>query len=451
MPDFDVIILGGGGAGYTAAFELSRANIKSLLLDPKGVLGGNCLYEGCIPSKTLWYASHFMDAKRRLPFLKVEVDFEKVIEWKDYVQQLRFKQHDEELKEHENVTFMKAEGRLIDTNKVKVGDKVYTSKYIVVASGAKPYVPPGLEGGITTHEMLMPGTKFRKLPETLSIVGGGYIGVEMAGIFAKFGVKVTLYAQRILKVVSQEIQQVLENRLRELGVEIIKERCKGVKVESGGKKKVISEKSERNFDEVLVATGRIPETSAVEGIVPLGKRGEIEVDYSMASKIDNIYAPGDVNGRHMLFHVAVLEGWITAQNIIEGGRPVVEINYNAVPYAVYSDPQVAWTGMWKEDAIKAGFQVEVKRFDLSKDSRAQIDGFSEGWIDIIVEPGSQRILGAQVVGEDADLLIGELALAVGERLTTYDLARLTQPHPTQLENILTLARKVTKKMNKIHF
>ncbi|WP_185957844.1 MULTISPECIES: dihydrolipoyl dehydrogenase [Sulfolobaceae] len=444
MAEFDVIILGGGGAGYTAAFELSKANMKVLLLEPKGVLGGNCLYEGCIPSKTLWYASHFIDVKKRLPFLKVEVDFEKVMEWKDTVQELRFGQHDDELKEHENVTFMKAEGRLIDTNKVKVGDKVYTSKYIVVATGAKPNVPPGFEDGITTHELLMPGTKFRKLPETLAIIGGGYIGVEMAGILAKFGVKVTLYAQRILKVVSQEVQQVLENRLRELGVEIVKERCKGVKADSG-KKKVLSEKGEKYFDEVLVATGRVPETSPVEGIVPLGKKGEIDVDYSMASKIDNIYAPGDVNGRHMLFHVAVLEGWIAAQNIIEGGRPVVKIDYNAVPYAVYSDPQVAWAGMWKEDAIRAGFQVEVRRFDLSKDSRAQIDGFAEGWMDIVVEQGSQRILGAQIVGEDADLLIGELALVTGERLTTYDLARLSQPHPTQLESILTLARKITKR------
>ncbi len=441
MEDFDVIVLGGGGAGYTTAFELSRGGKKVLLLEPKGVLGGNCLYEGCIPSKTLWYATRFIDAGKRLPFLKVSVDFSKVMEWKDYVQELRFKQHDEELREYENVTFVKAEGRLVDRGKVKVNDKVYTAKYIVVATGAYPYVPPGFEGGITTHDVLAPHSKFT-LPETMAIVGGGYIGVEMSAMMAKLGVKVSLYATHLLNV-SQEVQQVLERRLKELGVEVVKERCKGLKV-SDGKKKVISEKGERAFDEVLVATGRRPNTSAVEGVVPLGKKGEIEVDYSMRSKVDNVYAPGDVNGRHMLFHVAVLEGWVTAQNILEGGRPVVEMDYNAVPYAVYSDPQVAWTGMWKDEAVKAGYQVEVRRFDLSKDSRAQIDGFAEGWIDVVIEQGSQRILGAQVVGEDADLIIGELALAVGERLTTYDLSRLSQPHPTQLENVTGLMRRVVK-------
>ncbi|MCI2414776.1 MAG: dihydrolipoyl dehydrogenase [Candidatus Aramenus sp.] len=441
MEDFDVIVLGGGGAGYTTAFELSRGGKKVLLLEPKGVLGGNCLYEGCIPSKTLWYATRFIDAGKRLPFLKVSVDFSKVMEWKDYVQELRFKQHDEELREYDNVTFVKAEGRLVDRSKVKVNDKVYTAKYVVVATGAYPYVPPGFEGGITTHDVLAPHSKFT-LPETMAIVGGGYIGVEMSAMMAKFGVKVSLYATHLLNV-SQEVQQVLERRLNELGVEVVKERCKGLKV-SDGRKRVISEKGERNFDEVLVATGRRPNTSAVEGVVPLGKKGEIEVDYSMRSKVDNVYAPGDVNGRHMLFHVAMLEGWVTAQNILEGGRPVVEMDYNAVPYAVYSDPQVAWTGMWKDEAVKAGYQVEVRRFDLSKDSRAQIDGFAEGWIDVVIEQGSQRILGAQAVGEDADLIIGELALAVGERLTTYDLSRLSQPHPTQLENVTVIMRRVVK-------
>ncbi|QKR00640.1 dihydrolipoyl dehydrogenase [Metallosphaera tengchongensis] len=439
MTDFDVIVIGAGGAGYTSAFELSRGGLKVLMLDPKGVLGGNCLYEGCIPSKTLWYGSSFLSKARKLPFLKLSVDFSKVVEWKDKVQELRFRQHDEELREHQNVTFLAKDGVLLDTNHVKVEDKAFSAKWIVVATGAYPFVPEGFQDGITTHELLKPGTTFREVPETLAIVGGGYIGVEMSSIFAKFGSKVTLYASHLLNV-SEEIQGLLEARLKELGVEIVKDRSKGVK-RDGDRKLVVTEKESKGFQEVLVAVGRRPMTSPVSGVLPLGKKGEVQVDYGMRSSVPNIFAPGDVNGRHMLFHVAVLEGWVTAQNILEGGREVVEMDYNAVPYAVYSDPQVAWTGMWKEDAMKLGFNVEVRRYDLSKDSRAQIDGEPEGWIDIVLESGSRRLLGAQVVGEDADLLIGELSLAVGQRLTSYDLSRFSQPHPTQLEDITTLMRR----------
>ncbi|BBG24770.1 dihydrolipoyl dehydrogenase [Sulfuracidifex tepidarius] len=437
MTDYDVIVLGAGGAGYTAAFETSRAGMKVLMLDPKFVLGGNCLYEGCIPSKTYWLGASLARREEKLPFVQTKVSFEKLVDWKDSVQEQRFVQHSQEVKEHENVTFMGEAGTLLDQNHVKVKDRVFSTKYVVVATGAEPLVPDGFQDGITTHDLLMPKTKVRSLPESLAIVGGGYIGLEMSSIFSKLGSKVTLYASHLLNV-SVEVQDLLEKRLKENGVEIVKERAKQVK-KADGVKYVITEKGERKYEEVLVATGRRPNVKGIN--LPLGKRGEIEVTHGMRSKVDNIFAPGDINGKFMLFHVAVLEGWVASQNIIEGGREVVEMDYHAVPFAVYSDPQVAWSGMWKEDAVKAGYEVEVRRFDLSKDARAQIEGDAEGWIDVVVEKGSQRILGAQVVGKDADLLIGELSLAIGLRMTTYEMGRFSQPHPTQLENITSLMRK----------
>ncbi|MCY0850788.1 dihydrolipoyl dehydrogenase [Sulfuracidifex metallicus] len=440
MADYDVIVLGAGGAGYTAAFETSRGGMRVLMLDPKFVLGGNCLYEGCIPSKTYWLGASFIEKSKKLPFLDAKVSFEKLVDWKDLVQENRFIQHNQEVKEHENVTFLGKEGVMLDANHVKVEDKTYSTKYVVIATGADPFVPKGFEDGITTHDLLMPKTKIRNVPERFGIIGGGYIGVEVSSMFAKFGSKVTLFASHLLNV-SQEIQDLLERRLKENGVEIVKERAMGIKKTEDGRKKVITEKGEMTFDEVLVATGRRPNVKGVNGVVPLGKKGEVEVTHGMATTIENIFAPGDINGRFMLFHVAVLEGWVTAQNILEGGREMVEMDYHAVPFAVYSDPQVAWTGMWREDAIKAGFEVEIRRFDLSKDSRAQIEGETEGWIDVVIEKGSQRILGAQIVGQDADMLIGELSLAVGQRITTYEMARLSQPHPTQLEDITSLMRK----------
>ncbi|BCS93474.1 Dihydrolipoyl dehydrogenase [Metallosphaera sp. J1] len=443
MTDFDAIILGGGGAGYTTAFELSRGGMKVLMLEPKGVLGGNCLYEGCIPSKTYWYGASEIERSRRVPFMKAEISFPKLVEWKDQVQERRFRQHDEEIKEHENLTFIADSGVMVDQQHVKVRDKTFSTRYLVIATGADPVVPKGYEGGITTHDLLMPKTTIREVPEKFAIVGGGYIGVEMASIFARLGSQVTLFASHLIKEVSQEVQALLEKELTNAGVKIVKERSSGILRENG--KTVITEKGRyQGFDEVLVAVGRKPNTSAVNGI-PLGKRGEIETSPGMRTVLDNVYAPGDVNGKFMLFHIAVLEGWVTAQNILEGNREVVEMDYNAVPFAVYSFPQVAWVGLWKEQAIARGFDVETRRYDLSLDSRAQIDGFAEGWMEVVIERGSQRILGAQVVGEDADMLIGELALAVGERLTSYELARISQPHPTQLEQITSLMRRVVRR------
>ncbi|ABP95255.1 MULTISPECIES: dihydrolipoyl dehydrogenase [Metallosphaera] len=442
MTDFDAIILGGGGAGYTTAFELSRGGMKVLMLDPKGVLGGNCLYEGCIPSKTYWYGARQLETAKRVPFMKAEISFPKLVDWKDQVQERRFRQHDDEIREHESLTFLAKSGIIVDQNHVKVEDRVYSTKYLVIATGADPVIPKGYEAGITTHELLMPKTRIREVPRKFAIVGGGYIGVEMASIFARLGSEVTLFASHLIKEVSQEVQSLLERELINAGVKIVKERSTGVLKENG--KVVLTEKGKyQGFDEVLVAVGRRPNTSSVNGI-PLGKKGEIETTPGMRSAIENIYAPGDVNGKFMLFHVAVLEGWVTAQNILEGNREVVEMDYNAVPFAVYTFPQVAWVGLWKEQAIARGFDVETRRYDLSLDSRAQIDGFAEGWMEVVIERGSQRILGAQVVGEDADMLIGELALAVGERLTSYELARISQPHPTQLEQITSLMRRVRR-------
>ncbi len=438
MTDYDVIVMGAGGAGYTTAFETSRAGMKVLMLDPKSVLGGNCLYEGCIPSKTYWLGASYADLPKRLPFVRSsELSFEKLVDWKDKIQEQRFTQHAKEVEEHENVTFLGEQGIMIDPTHVKVKDKVYSTKYLVLATGAEPFVPKGFEDGITTHDILMPKTRMRELPTKFAIIGGGYIGVELSSIFAKLGSEVTLYASHLLNV-PKEIEDLLEARLKENGVRLIKERANGVKKEKDVKV-VVTDKDQEKYDEVLVATGRRPNTNGIN--LPLGKRGEIETTYGMKTVVDNVFAPGDINGKFMLFHVAVLEGWIAAQNILEGGREVTEMDYHAVPFAVYSDPQVAWSGMWKDEAVKAGYDVETRRFNLERDSRAQIEGEAEGWIEVVIERGSQRILGAHVVGKDADLIIGELALAIGERMTTYEMSRFSQPHPTQLEDVTNLMRK----------
>jgi dihydrolipoamide dehydrogenase len=438
--DYDVVVLGGGGAGYTAAFELSNGGKNVLMLDPKGELGGNCLYEGCIPSKTYWLGAK---SKEGMPFhsKSPEVDFSKLVDWKNEIQERRFAQHRAEIEEHSTLTFMPEAGRLTDEHTVLAGHRRITGKYIVVATGSKPVVPDNFKGGITTHHLLKPGTSLVEVPETLGIIGGGYIGIEMAGIFAKLGSKVTMFCSRILPSVSQEIQLLLERRLNELGVRLERQKAKGVDI-SGASKSVLLDNGSRKFSEVLVAVGRRPNLDNISLEFGLTDRGFIEVSPGMRTRFGNIFAPGDVNGRHMLFHVAVQEGWIAACNILEGGRERVLMDYSSVPYAVYSEPQVAWTGLWKEDAIRKGFEVESRRYELKGDARMQIENAETGWIDVVIMPGTGRILGAQAVGADADLVIGELSLILSQGISIHELSRTSQPHPTQLEGIIDLSRRL---------
>ncbi|MBX8633089.1 MAG: FAD-dependent oxidoreductase [Thermoplasmata archaeon] len=438
--DYDAVVLGGGGAGYTAAFGLSDAGMNVLMLDPKGELGGNCLFEGCIPSKTYWLGAKSTES---MPFCRTsaEIDFKKLVGWKNEIQEKRFAQHRAEIGERSTLVFMPEEGRLVDEHTVSVGQRRITGKYVVVATGSEPVVPENFRDGITTHDLLKPDTPLVDVPETLGIIGGGYIGIEMAGIFAKLGSQVTIFCNRILPPVSQEIQLLLERRLIELGVKLERQKAKGVKF-SDGSKAVLLDGGSKKFSEVLVAVGRRPNLRNISLEFRLNSRGFIDVSPGMRTQYGNIFAPGDVNGKHMLFHVAVQEGWIAARNILEGGRERMLIDYSSVPYAVYSDPQVAWTGLWKEDATGKGFDVECRRYALAGDARMQIENSETGWIDIVVIPGTGRIIGAQAVGADADLVIGELSIILSQGISIYELSRISQPHPTQLEGIIDLSRRL---------
>ncbi|MCL5252484.1 MAG: FAD-dependent oxidoreductase [Candidatus Thermoplasmatota archaeon] len=226
-----------------------------------------------------------------------------------------------------------------------------------------------------------------------------------------------------------------------MGVKLERQKAKGVKF-SDGSKAVLLDGGSKKFSEVLVAVGRRPNLRNISLEFRLNSRGFIDVSPGMRTQYGNIFAPGDVNGKHMLFHVAVQEGWIAARNILEGGRERMLIDYSSVPYAVYSDPQVAWTGLWKEDATGKGFDVECRRYALAGDARMQIENSETGWIDIVVIPGTGRIIGAQAVGADADLVIGELSIILSQGISIYELSRISQPHPTQLEGIIDLSRRL---------
>ncbi len=455
LSNYDVVVIGGGGGGYHGAFELSKGGYRVLLIDDKGNLGGNCLYEGCIPSKSVSIAIYLMEKLRNIlnsvgntDINKVKILWENVIDHKDNVQYMRYLQHIREIKEHENVDFVKGVARVVDNHRVVVEAidgswrREVEGKYLLVATGSTAIrIPvPGAELAIGSEELFGYKTKYRKVPDNVVVIGGGYIGVEVASALSSLGVKVTIVEMlpRILSGWDQDIVSQIEERLRSKGVEILtNSRVVGIKEEAGQKvveyERKDGSKGSVAGSEVIMAVGRKP---YVEGLDTLGivDKGHVEVDSSMRTKVPNVYAAGDVIGKYMLYHSAVKESVIAAWNIMHG-KPIYEINFNAIPMTIFTEPEAAMVGL-SEDAAKArGINYVTVQYPLADDSYAQIIGVRDGWVKLVIEKESQRIIGGVVYGEAASMIINEIALAVAVNARVKDLALLPHAHPTIFESI----------------
>ncbi|MFP3174137.1 MAG: dihydrolipoyl dehydrogenase, partial [Vulcanisaeta sp.] len=379
---------------------------------------------------------------------KVKILWENAIDHKDNVQYIRYLQHIREIKEHENVDFVKGVARVVDNHRVVVEAidgswrREVEGKYLLVATGSTAIrIPvPGAELAIGSEELFGYKTKYRKVPDNVVVIGGGYIGVEVASALSSLGVKVTIVEMlpRILSGWDQDIVSQIEERLRSKGVEILtNSRVVGIKEEAGQKvveyERKDGSKGSVAGSEVIMAVGRKP---YVEGLDTLGivDKGHVEVDSSMRTKVPNVYAAGDVIGKYMLYHSAVKESVIAAWNIMHG-KPIYEINFNAIPMTIFTEPEAAMVGL-SEDAAKArGINYVTVQYPLADDSYAQIIGVRDGWVKLVIEKESQRIIGGVVYGEAASMIINEIALAVAVNARVKDLALLPHAHPTIFESI----------------
>ena len=455
LDKYDVVVIGGGGGGYHGAFELSKGGYRVLLVDDKGNLGGNCLYEGCIPSKAVSAMVYMLEKLKNLMLSvkndtinSVKLEWANLIDHKDDVQYIRYLQHIREIKEHENVDFVKGVAKVLDNHRVSVTavdgswSKVVEAKYILLATGSLPIKLPieGADLAIGSQELFGYKTGYRKVPYDVVVIGGGYIGVEVSSALSALGVKVTIVEMlpRILSGWDSSVVKAIEEKLRSRGVEILTgSRVVGIKA-SGGRKIVeyVKQDGGRGYveaSEVIMAVGRRPNVEDLEhlGIVD---RNHVEVSSSMQTKVPNIYAAGDVIGKYMLYHAAVKESVVASWNIMVG-RPLFNVNFSAIPLTIFTEPEAAAVGVSEDEAKARGIPYVAVSYPLEDDAYAQIVGVREGWVKLIVDRETERVIGGVVYGEAASMIINEIALAVSIGARVKDLALLPHAHPTIFESI----------------
>lgn len=453
LDKYDVIVVGGGGGGYHGAFQLSAGGYRVLMVDDKGNLGGNCLYEGCIPSKSVFYMVYLAERLRRLAkrsagAAEVKAIWEEAVDHKDEVQYLRYLQHIREIKEHGNVDFVKGVARVLDGRRVEVAAvdgswrrTVEGSRLLLATGSVAIRLPiPGAELAVGSEELFGYRTKRRTLPREVVIIGGGYIGVEVASAMASAGAKVTVVEMlpRIMSGWDSGIVSMIERALKEKGIEVLtNSKVTAIREESGQKvvefQRPDGSRGTVAGEEVVMAVGRRP---YVEGLEALGivEKGRVVADSSMSTKAPGVYAAGDVLGKYMLYHAAVKESTVAAWNIMMG-RPVYEVNFNAIPLTLFTEPEAAMVGISEDEARARGIPYVAVQYPLEDDAYAQIVGVREGWVKLIVERESQRIIGGSVYGEAASMIINEIALAVAVNARVRDLALLAHAHPTIFESI----------------
>jgi len=451
----DVVVIGAGGGGYPAAFLCDKAGRRVVMIDPIGNLGGDCLAEGCVPSKAVREVSLLRArAGRYASFGLVGdapvVDWAGVLAQKDRVQQTRYAQHTAELAAS-GIRFHTGRARVIDEQTVEVedtdgGSYQYSFADLIIATGSAPsrLAIPGAELAITSHELFRLGADL-VFPQRPVMIGGGYIGVESASMLENLGARPAILeaAGELLPGFDGELARGVHAALgRRVAIHTgafvtaIERAGSGYRVHyrQGDHQAVL------DGDAVVMATGRdvvLPEGVEHLGLAPGSAPA---VDRLLRTANPHVYAPGDVNARSMLFHSAVRQSVVAGHVILAGGQPVDEMNFEAVPMTVFTEPEAASVGLTEHQAAERFGEISVTRYDYAQDARAQILQETEGFIKLVWDGRTGRLVGAQILGADAAQLIAPLALAVhaGQGATT--LANVAFPHPMISEGINRAAR-----------
>jgi len=466
MDSFDLVVIGGGPGGYVCAIRASQLGLKTACIESRGTLGGTCLNVGCIPSKSLLNLSeNFHKAKKDFNHQGIEIEgiklnIEKMMSNKNKSVQVLTKGVEFLFKKNK-VTYIKGKGVLFSKNDIVVYENnnktKYKAKNIVIATGSSVASLPGIEIDEKNIISSTGALSLNKVPKKLAVIGGGYIGLEMGSVWSRLGSEVTVieYLDHITPGMDREISDEFKKILSKQGINFkmsskvnnVQSTNSGVSINYTDLKNSKDETIE--FDKVLVSVGRKPYT---EGLnlskigVKKDNKGRIEVDAKLQTSVKNIFAIGDVIKGPMLAHKAEEEG-IAVAEILAGQAG--HVNYDVIPGVIYTSPEVASVGKTEEQLKNENQSYKVGKFPFLANSRAKVNNETEGFVKILADSKTDKVLGVHIIGPHCGDMIAEMALAMEFGASAEDIARTCHAHPTHTEAIKEAALAVDKRP--IHF
>ena len=463
---FDLIVIGGGPGGYVCAIRAAQLGLKTACIESRGTLGGTCLNVGCIPSKSLLNSSEFYHkAKNNFNNLGIETSNIKLNLKKMMINKMKSVQiltkGVEFLFKKNKVSYIKGKGVLFSKNDVVVyqDDKKtsYKSKNIVIATGSSSVSLAGINIDEKNIVSSTGALSLEEVPKNLVVIGGGYIGLEMGSVWARLGSKVTVieYLDHITPGMDREISKEFQKILTKQGIKF-KLNNKVTAVKNLKDKLIVEftnnktkEKESIDCDKVLVSVGRKPYTEGLNLLkigVKKDEKGRIETNKKFQTSISNIFAIGDVIKGPMLAHKAGEEG-IAVAEILAGQSG--HVNYDVIPGVIYTSPEVATVGKTEEQLKDSNINYKIGKFPFLANSRAKVNNESEGFVKILADSKTDKVLGVHIIGPHCGDMIAEMVLAMEFGASSEDIARTCHAHPTHTEAIKEAALAVDKRP--IHF
>ena len=458
--DYDVLIIGAGPGGYVAAIRAAQLGLKTACVESRATLGGTCLNVGCIPSKALLHGSelfeeaeggHFatwgITAKPKLDLKVMMAEKTKAVGELTGGIEFLFKKN--------KVTWIKGHATFKDAHSVTVGDETVTAKEIIIATGSSVTPLPGVEVDNAKGRIVdsTGALELTEVPEHLVVIGGGVIGLELGSVWRRLGAKVTVveFLDQLLPGMDGDMRKEAGRIFKKQGMELkLGHKVTGASVK--GKKVTLSVEKAAGGDEqtieashVLVSIGRRPNTDklGLENIgLELNKRGQIEIDEEFRTKVDGVRAIGDVVPGPMLAHKAEDEG-IACAEYVAGQTGIV--NHAVIPGVVYTMPEFADVGLTEEEAKEAGYTIKVGKFPMAANSRAKANRDTEGFVKVIADAETDRVLGVHIVASLAGTMIAEACIAMEFGATSEDIAYTCHAHPTHAEALKEAAMAVQGK------
>jgi dihydrolipoamide dehydrogenase len=455
----EVLVIGGGPGGYTAAIRAGQLDLDVTLVEAEAY-GGTCLNHGCIPSKALVSAADLAHRAGAAEHMGIHadpaVDMSATVDWKDgVVDQLTGGV--EKLCKGNGVELIEGRAEFVEPGRARVvhggdgqGSETVEFEHAILATGSRPVEIPGFDFADEPILDSRQALALEAVPDRLAVVGAGYIGMELSTVFAKLGADVTVLEalDSALPGYEDDLSRVVRERAEELGVDFRFGQAADDWAPAGGGVRVRTEPTDAveatpdgggtvEADKVLVAVGREPVTDTANlGAVGVDTEGPVAVDDRCRTEAEGVYAVGDVAGEPMLAHVGMAEGKVAAEVI--AGEPSA-VDHQAIPAAVFTDPEVGTVGLTEAEAREEGFSPVVGEFPFRANGRALTADHDEGFVRVVADDDAGFVLGAQVVGPEASELVAELALAVEMGATLEDVAGTIHTHPTLSEAVLEAA------------